>query len=896
MRVLSKLEGKKKAGNQWVAKCPSHDDHQPSLSIGLGTEDRVLLTCHAGCDLDQILAAVDMTVTDLFPPETNTPEVHDRAKDQVVATYDYHDADGELVMQVLRYIRPDGRKTFRQRRPDSRGGWVWNTSNLDKPLYRLPQVLRAAAQGVEVWVCEGEKDVHTLEEFGLVATTNPGGASKWQRSWSEPLLGCPTVTIVVDNDEPGVQHGLDIAKDLTELGIEHRLLKAPGKYKDASQFLHSGGTVDGFVGLDHVPEVEPSPFLEIRDLVEDLSESDRSDESKISRLVRSIERITVKAEPLEIQSWSKALSRPLPPEDWIIPNFLERGERVVLVAPEGVGKLADVNTLIPTPLGWRKLGEIRVDDLVFDQSGTPTRVVAVSGVEIPRCHEIRFSDGATVVAADTHRWVTVDYPGRQETWKPGIRTTQEIRDTLFARRGHTLNHAIECCGPIQYAHQILPVDPWLLGYWLGDGAKSNAQISVGSADLDWFIGRLGSLCVDFKSSPKNQRVSISELKVPLRDLGVLDNKHIPEIYLRSSVEQRLELLRGLLDSDGYIPPETSGGRGKGASTIEWVSCAPTDHNPLADGFMDLVWGLGIKATRKSSDAKLRGRTTSRRQRVHFQTALPVFSLPRKLKRITPLRTRRAQLRYVTAVEEVEPRPCVCIQVESPSSTYLLGDRCIPTHNSMLARQIAICTSMGINWLDGSLMNRGMNTLTVDLENPPRLILRKSELIYKTAIGMVTSDFREPPPQGRAELIMHPQGLNVLNATDRARLEDAVIKTEPDLILLGPLYKSFIDPGNRTSEAVVELVTHYFDYLRIEYNTALWFEHHPPLGESMTSRPLRPFGSSVWSRWPEFGLTLSRDFDKPGEYVVGTFRGSRDERRIPKRLQRAVGLPFMVTEF
>lgn len=866
--VLSRLQGKKKMAGQWVAKCPAHEDKAPSLSVGIGKSGKVIMHCHAGCDLTNILTAVDLTMSDLFT-EPPTPQ---KTKETLRDTYQYFDEQGTLVFQVLRYELSDGGKTFRQRRPNNDGTWNWSISGIERPLYKLPELLKETKKADNtIWIVEGEKDVHTLNKLGLVATTNPGGANiAWATRWTNSLKGAKTIHIVADGDEIGKKHANEILQALTQAGLNAQTWQCPDGYKDISEFLGAGRKLQELIPLqnrDAAPTDQQPPE---RDFWEE-------PEPPQKQIV-----------PLKIHDWQHLTTQPLAPEDWVIPNFLERGDRAIIVAPEGVGKLADINTPVPTPFGWTTLGEVRVGDLVFDDLGMPTKVVAVSDIDSSHpCYELVFDDGSMIVAADTHLWRTVDYHGRQEgRWTQTVRTTQEIAETLHARSGHTVNHAIECAEPLEYGHQFLPIDPWLLGYWLGDGAKDNAQISVGKQDAEWFCSKTPGQTYNTKGNS----VSIRGLKALLRAEGLLGNKHIPEIYLRASVEQRLELLRGLLDSDGYISPVQSERKRGGGSAIEWCGCASTDENVLADGMMDLLIGLGIKPRRHQSDATLYGRPTSRRTRITFRTALPVFSLPRKAERIVKLKTRRAQTRYITEVRPVPPRPCVCIQVETASSMYLLGKSCIPTHNSMLSRQIAITASNGINWLTNERM-RPITTLTVDLENPERLIVRKSKLMFQTAEKMTQT---QPKP---AHLIMEPQGINLLTTTDQARLEQAIKQTQPDLVLLGPLYKSFIDPGGQTSEAVIGQIVRYLDYLRTTYKFALWLEHHPPLGDSWIGRPLRPFGSAVWSRWPELGLTLIPDPDQtqpgpPQTYKMGTFRGSRDDRQIPQTLTRGTqGLPF-----
>jgi replicative DNA helicase len=141
-------------------------------------------------------------------------------------------------------------------------------------------------------------------------------------------------------------------------------------------------------------------------------------------------------------------------------------------------------------------------------------------------------------------------------------------------------------------------------------------------------------------------------------------------------------------------------------------------------------------------------------------------------------------------------------------------------------------------------------------------------------------------------------MDLLKAPDRLILEDALEKHKPELLVIGPLYKAFLDPGGRTSESIAIEVAKYLDTIRVVYNCALWIEHHAPLGATGASRDLRPFGSAVWSRWPEFGLALQPDPTAIGEYVydVRHFRGARDERQWPIKMKRGKQFPFEVIEF
>jgi putative DNA primase/helicase len=158
--VLAGLEGVRQTGKgQWEARCPAHDDRRASLSIARADDGRALLHCHAGCALADILACIGLTEADLFAGGPSAPRWKPTGSAtgvgarRIVAAYDYRDAEGKLLFQVVRF-QPKG---FRQRHPDGKGGWVWNLNGAPRVLYRLPELL-AADPSAWVFVPEGEKD------------------------------------------------------------------------------------------------------------------------------------------------------------------------------------------------------------------------------------------------------------------------------------------------------------------------------------------------------------------------------------------------------------------------------------------------------------------------------------------------------------------------------------------------------------------------------------------------------------------------------------------------------------------------------------------------------------------------------------------------------------------
>ena len=210
--------------------------------------------------------------------------------------------------------------------------------------------------------------------------------------------------------------------------------------------------------------------------------------------------------------------------------------------------------------------------------------------------------------------------------------------------------------------------------------------------------------------------------------------------------------------------------------------------------------------------------------------------------------------------------------------------------TMLARQVSILSSCGLHPFSFQPI-KPVRTLFVDLENPERIIKRISRKIFNEALKL--SPLTDEP---QAHLFMKPAGLNLLNAGDRALLEKRLEETKPELLCIGPLYKSFVDPGGRTSEAVAIEIAKYFDDIRTAYKCALWIEHHAPLGSTMATRDLRPFGSAVWSRWPEFGIALHPAIGAPFTYDVKHFRGARDERPWPSVIARGRQFPFETISF
>ncbi len=237
--VAERLGGKR-SGTGWTARCPAHEDRNPSLSISAGTDGRVLLHCHAGCDHAAVLRAVGLGESDLFTESRALPKLERR----LVASYPYRDENEQHLFDVLRYSPKD----FRQRKAD--GSWSLNGTR--RVLYRLPEIL-ARPEGAPVFIVEGEKDADTLAGLGLAATCNPGGAGKWRAEYGATLRGA-AVVVLADADEPGRRHADQVAAQLAGVAASVRVLELPGA-KDVSDWLGAGGSLAELERL----AAEPTP-------------------------------------------------------------------------------------------------------------------------------------------------------------------------------------------------------------------------------------------------------------------------------------------------------------------------------------------------------------------------------------------------------------------------------------------------------------------------------------------------------------------------------------------------------------------------------------------------------------------------------------------------------------
>lgn len=428
------------------------------------------------------------------------------------------------------------------------------------------------------------------------------------------------------------------------------------------------------------------------------------DRQAADRIVRFFETCLVHVEGpkagerFRLERWQRKILRHL--FGWKRRSDRARRFRIAFLAvPRKNGKALAIDTPIPTPAGWARMGELRVGDTVFDDRGQPTRILATGEVMHDRpCFRVSFCDGSHIVADADHLWRTeTRRAGRSRAARGPLRevdhlhTTAEIRETLWTGGVKPeRNHQVALAGALATPPAELPVPPYTLGAWLGDGTSSSATISCPPSKreilkhieaegisvatlsrLDMF--RLGG-------AGRSQAARDGSLQATLRRCGLLGQKHIPAPYLRASPAQRLALLQGLMDTDGSC---SAAGQCAFGSTCR----------ALALGTLELLRSLGFKPTIREVRARLRGRDCGPAWRIQFWAYAdrPVFRLAHKRARQKPAPSSptRASSRKIIAVDPVPSVPVRCIAVDSPSHLYLAGEGMVPTHNTSFAAGIAL---------------------------------------------------------------------------------------------------------------------------------------------------------------------------------------------------------------
>lgn len=349
---------------------------------------------------------------------------------------------------------------------------------------------------------------------------------------------------------------------------------------------------------------------------------------------------------------------------WRTPN-----SRTAINLPFQHGKRISNDTLVWTEDGWKTHGDLQVGDYVFAPNGAPIPVLA-TGNEGITDYEIRFSDGSVIQCHGNHEWYL--YSRTRHKWY--IFETRELLEEKL-RDGTRYNISVPRTSPLIMADQEhLPIHPYALGAWLGDGQSDKFTISH-SGD-DWEVVNGISTCGHLTTNryiQKDTGVHYAHFKSLDRSLHILNltqNKHIPNIYLCGSIEQRLDLLAGLIDTDGSY--SSASGQYRFTNT----------NKRLIDQVAFLANSLGFKVGKiQEYEPALSSSGIQGRKVVYVLVFSPTRVIPCKIPRKqTKKLSERCRLAIVD-VRRCDPKPGKCIQVEG--GLYLVGERLITTHNSWL---------------------------------------------------------------------------------------------------------------------------------------------------------------------------------------------------------------------
>lgn len=657
-------------------------------------------------------------------------------------SFSYYDTAGSEVVTVHRKDEDNGKKKIWQDFPTIDPTQTNHKIALQEvkanvlPYKYKEAVAEHKKTGTPIFIVEGESTCEALWALGIPSITFLGGSKQYRTNgdYSNLFKDCQVV-LAPDRDEQGVAFMAEVANDNPGAGwiyadprswewdnlpsgngydlgdyIEEGVTKEDILSSIVSKSRHSGkngkpsyeeiiNTVENYVGLyanDSRITYETGLWLEEHGVKMAQANIDKIIEEAKGRIYGREEIETVDA--LAIATADKA-------RDWLIAGILPLGTVMLFAASGGSGKAGPLWSKVLTPTGWKFMGDIQLGDKVIAGDGSITHVTGVFPQGKKPIFKIEMSDGATTHCCDEHLWLTKTQRDRDcgRDWK--VRSLKEVRETLHLHKNHgrkDRNHSIPMVGPVRFEEKNLPIHPYLLGVILGDGSITKHGFVLSVSDDQVKNKVLGLLpakhyltvkqvkqnCIDYSFVCGKEPGNLRDLLREMRLFGCHSwEKFVPENYIYSSVEQRLALLHGLMDTDGT----TSGT----STTFDSSSRA------LRDAVATIVQSLGgkVRCTERQpwfsyKGEKKQGRI-SYRAFISMPPGFKSFSIDSKAAKEIE-RTKYKPSRMIDSVEYVGDHEAQCIMVAHPSHTYVTDDF-IVTHNSTIAYNWALHIAKGKPW-------------------------------------------------------------------------------------------------------------------------------------------------------------------------------------------------------
>ena len=398
------------------------------------------------------------------------------------------------------------------------------------------------------------------------------------------------------------------------------------------------------------------------------------------------------AKRLSYEDLAPVFQEPTLPQSTKVPDS---STKVVCLADFQVGKALEDSTPVLTTEGWKRHGDLKPGMYVYGRDGKPKRILAVTGSTEQDLFDVTFPEGRVLRASSGHLWSgrrRMHPKGDTSRWEDREMTLTTAEIAKIAKTKANVMRPFKVWGhaPVELQKADLPIDPYILGFWLGDGRSRDGIIAKGAVDRDHLL----TLGHEVKSREGMCAVLVDGLTRDLRLAGLKDNKHIPEVYLHASADQRLELLQGLMDSDGYCSPKTG--------AIEFSNT----NKAVIDGVLALLHLEGVTPKVTTAIGHYGDVQCKQYWRIQFRATRPMFRLPRKAANQRLSTERKDHRLSVIDVVPAGRGMAQCITVEG--GEYLAGLELTLTHN---------CGSGGGTEDTVRLVRRAIKDIAADLTGP-----------------------------------------------------------------------------------------------------------------------------------------------------------------------------------